>query len=68
MKDSYTLDRDHAGLDEGYAKHEVAYDRIFTRSGCDFVQGRVRHRHDGRLRRARVHGAVRRSARTGSRC
>jgi prolyl-tRNA synthetase len=24
MKDSYTLDRDQAGLDEGYAKHEEA--------------------------------------------
>ena len=26
MKDSYTLDRDEAGLDDGYALHEVAYD------------------------------------------
>jgi prolyl-tRNA synthetase len=33
MKDSYTLDRDRAGLDAGYAKHEIAYDRIFARSG-----------------------------------
>ena len=51
MKDSYTLDRDQAGLDEGYAKHEEAYDRIFERCGLDVLQGRVRHRHDGRLRR-----------------
>ena len=35
MKDSYTLDRDDAGLDEGYALHELAYDRIFTgAAGC----------------------------------
>lgn len=38
MKDSYTLDRDQAGLDEGYAKHEVAYDRIFRRCGLDFYK------------------------------
>jgi prolyl-tRNA synthetase len=36
MKDSYTLDRDEAGLDEGYALHEVAYDRIFTRCGLEY--------------------------------
>ena len=36
MKDSYTLDRDLAGLDEGYAKHEQAYDRIFRRAGLEF--------------------------------
>jgi prolyl-tRNA synthetase len=33
MKDSYTFDRDQAGLDESYAKHTVAYQRIFERSG-----------------------------------
>ncbi len=33
MKDSYTFDRDAAGLAESYAKHEVAYERIFDRSG-----------------------------------
>ena len=38
MKDSYTLDRDQAGLDEGYAKHEEAYDRIYTRCGLDFYK------------------------------
>ena len=48
MKDSYTLDRDQAGLDAGYAKHEEAYDRIYRRCGLDVLQGRVRHRHDGR--------------------
>jgi prolyl-tRNA synthetase len=36
MKDSYTLDRDRDGLDEGYALHEQAYDRIFTRCGLQF--------------------------------
>ena len=33
MKDSYTLDRDEAGLDHGYALHEGAYARIFARCG-----------------------------------
>ena len=33
MKDSYTLDRDMAGLDESYALHEQAYARIFDRCG-----------------------------------
>jgi prolyl-tRNA synthetase len=38
MKDSYTLDRDQAGLDEGYARHEEAYDRIYTRCGLEFYK------------------------------
>ncbi len=38
MKDSYTLDRDRAGLDEGYAKHEIAYARIFDRAGLDWYK------------------------------
>jgi prolyl-tRNA synthetase len=38
MKDSYTLDRDMAGLDEGYAKHEEAYDRIYRRCGLEFYK------------------------------
>ena len=33
MKDSYTFDRDEAGLAERYEKHIVAYDRIFDRCG-----------------------------------
>ncbi|HWH10368.1 MAG TPA: proline--tRNA ligase [Solirubrobacteraceae bacterium] len=33
MKDSYSFDRDPAGLDESYEKHTVAYGRIFERSG-----------------------------------
>lgn len=36
MKDSYTLDRDRAGLDAQYALHETAYDRIFRRAGLHF--------------------------------
>ena len=38
MKDSYTLDRDDAGLDEQYALHEQAYDRIFSRAGLRFYK------------------------------
>ena len=37
MKDSYTLDRDEAGLDEQYKNHWRAYERIFRRAGLDFV-------------------------------
>ncbi len=33
MKDSYTFDRDAAGLDERYELHVGAYDRIMERSG-----------------------------------
>jgi prolyl-tRNA synthetase len=38
MKDSYTFDRDAAGLDESYAKHIVAYDRIFDRCGLEWYR------------------------------
>lgn len=37
MKDSYTLDRDEAGLDAQYQNHWRAYERIFRRVGLDFV-------------------------------
>jgi prolyl-tRNA synthetase len=33
MKDSYTFDRDRAGLDERYQLHVGAYDRIMDRTG-----------------------------------
>jgi prolyl-tRNA synthetase len=33
MKDSYSFDRDRAGLDERYALHVGAYDRIMDRTG-----------------------------------
>ena len=38
MKDSYSFDRDPAGLDESYAKHERAYDRIFDRTGLEWYK------------------------------
>ena len=36
MKDSYSLDRDEAGLDAQYHNHWRAYERIFRRVGLDF--------------------------------
>lgn len=36
MKDSYSLDRDEAGMAESYEKHREAYTRIFTRAGLKF--------------------------------
>jgi prolyl-tRNA synthetase len=33
MKDSYSLDRDQAGLDASFEKNRVAYNRIFERCG-----------------------------------
>ncbi len=38
MKDSYSLDTDAAALNESYEKHALAYDRIFTRIGLDFIK------------------------------
>jgi prolyl-tRNA synthetase len=38
MKDSYTFDRDAAGLDVGYDKHREAYDRIFDRVGLEWYR------------------------------
>lgn len=38
MKDAYSFDRDEAGLDESYAKHILAYDRIFDRSGLEWYR------------------------------
>ena len=35
MKDSYSFDRDEAGLDESFRKHAGAYDRIFERIGLE---------------------------------
>jgi prolyl-tRNA synthetase len=37
MKDSYSLDVDDAGLEAAYRLHAIAYDRIFTRIGLDFI-------------------------------
>lgn len=36
MKDSYSFDRDEAGMEESYAKHIAAYDRIFDRCGLEW--------------------------------
>ena len=36
MKDSYSFDRDEAGLDESFRAHEGAYHRIFQRCGIDY--------------------------------
>ena len=36
MKDSYSLDRDEAGMLAAYERHRVAYDRIYRRAGLDF--------------------------------
>jgi prolyl-tRNA synthetase len=38
MKDAYSFDRDEAGLDESFRKHEEAYKRIFERCGIEAVQ------------------------------
>src|SRR3954471_17506426 len=38
MKDSYSFDRDFAGLDVSYGKHIVAYDRIFDRCGLEWYR------------------------------
>src|SRR5690242_17444989 len=35
MKDSYSFDRDDAGLDESFERHKRAYVRIFERCGLD---------------------------------
>ena len=37
MKDSYSFDRDEAGLDVSFQKHKGAYDRIFERCGIEAV-------------------------------
>ena len=37
MKDSYSIDRDQAGLDHSYELHHGAYERIFGRLGLDTV-------------------------------
>jgi prolyl-tRNA synthetase len=38
MKDSYSFDRDQAGLEESYALHVAAYDRIMERTGLRFYR------------------------------
>jgi prolyl-tRNA synthetase len=43
MKDSYSFDRDPAGMEERYELHVTAYDRIFERTGLRYyrVEGDV---------------------------
>jgi prolyl-tRNA synthetase len=43
MKDSYSFDRDEAGLEESYRLHIEAYDKIFARTGLEWyrVEGDV---------------------------
>jgi len=38
MKDSYSFDRDEAGLEENYRLHSEAYHRIFSRCGLRFYE------------------------------
>jgi len=38
MKDAYSFDRDHAGLDESYELYRGAYGRVFDRCGLDFYE------------------------------
>jgi prolyl-tRNA synthetase len=38
MKDSYTFDRDAAGLEVQYQKHVEAYDRMFDRCGLEWYR------------------------------
>ena len=38
MKDSYSLDRDEAGLDESFRKHGQAYWKIFERCGIEVYE------------------------------
>jgi prolyl-tRNA synthetase len=38
MKDSYSFDRDQAGMDERYELHVGAYDRIMARTGLRFYR------------------------------
>ncbi|WFE50979.1 proline--tRNA ligase [Micromonospora sp. WMMD1155] len=37
MKDAYSFDLDDAGLRDAYARHRVAYQRIFDRLGLDYT-------------------------------
>jgi prolyl-tRNA synthetase len=38
MKDSYSFDRDDAGLEESFRKHEQAYFRILERCGLEYYE------------------------------
>ena len=49
MKDSYSCDRDEAGLDVAYWAHHRAYTRIFERLGLHAIPVSSDVGHDGRL-------------------
>jgi prolyl-tRNA synthetase len=38
MKDSYSFDRDEAGLDESFRRHAEAYRKIFDRCGLEYYE------------------------------
>ena len=38
MKDSYSFDRDEAGLEASFRAHEAAYHRIFQRCGIEYYE------------------------------
>lgn len=38
MKDSYSFDRDQAGLEAAYERHRAAYHRIYERCGLEFFE------------------------------
>jgi prolyl-tRNA synthetase len=52
MKDSYTFDLDHAGLDIAYQKHYDAYCRIFERCGLRYM---VVEAHSGAMGGSQSH-------------
>ncbi len=59
MKDSYSFDRDSRGSTRATSFTARAYAPDPRPLRATLVRGRGRRRDDGRLRRARVHGAVR---------
>ena len=58
MKDSYTLDRDERRARRGLCPARGRLRAHLRPLRADVLEGRVRHRLHGRIRRARVHGAV----------
>ena len=55
MKDSYSFDRDTAGLEKQYEAHFHAYFRIFKRCGLPVICRRFRHGDDGGEGQPRVY-------------